>query len=109
MSTTHIELGPPTELVRISDLEEDIEKLSDSLKYSVSLDESAANLVQQRCTAAATRCEAPRSDLAEAVHAWWMEHTTGSSMPLSHGKIEDSDRLFNMVPPSFRLDRFVKS
>lgn len=107
MSVVQLDVDPPSELVTFADLEKESTLYRKRPEYSVSLEPAALNIVQQRCAAAAARCEAPRADLSDAVDALWMEHASGTHMNLSEKDSRFRDLISNMAPPAFRLNKYA--
>lgn len=107
MSTAQVELGVPTEPASLVEAEQQLASEHAQPIYTAELDGNAIHLVQQRCEAAAARCEAPHSDLLPTVAASWMEYASSTSMKVPEGSTEQRRIVAEMAPPAFRFDKCV--
>lgn len=107
MSTAQLELGVPTEPAPLVEAEKRLAVECTQPLYTTELDERARLLVQQRCEAAATRCEVPHADLVPTIAATWMEYASGTYMNIPEGCAEQRKMIAEMAPPAFRMDKCV--
>lgn len=108
MSAARVDLAPPSEEVSLGELAAQCVYVPAEPSYSIGLDPQAIHSVQQRCAAAASRCELPNKELVEAVDAWWMERASGAAMAGAGRDVQLRERLGTLGPPAFRFQEYVE-
>ena len=103
-----MDLAPPSEDVSFAELAAQCGSVPSEPSYSIGLDPQAIHSVQQRCAAAASRCELPNKELVEAVDAWWMERASGTTMAAAERDVQLRNRLGTLGPPAFRFQEYVE-